>query len=104
MIDAQTGKFLEALETRYQGLPDKSGAVINNDSTDDQVIVEPAAMWRALVDSTELPSGALQDLATARAATAKRELVTVGGIDPARISISFGADLVKSGVQMIVGS
>lgn len=102
MVDAQTGAFLQALQARYEALGIQTDASSDAQSTDDSV--DPPAMWRALVDNTVLPPGALQDLATARAATAKRELVTIGGIDPARISISFGAGLAKSGVQMIVDS
>jgi hypothetical protein len=50
-----------------------------------------------------LPGNALQDLALARAAAAKRELVTVAGVDAARIAISYDAALTTSGVEMLIG-
>ncbi|WP_439106365.1 DUF748 domain-containing protein [Congregibacter sp.] len=102
MIDAQTEAFLRTLEVRYQALP-LSQESEDADSAEESP-VEPEAMWLALIDHTTLPTGVLQDLGTARAATAKRELVTIGGIDPERIAISFDAELVSSGVQMIVDS
>lgn len=102
MIDAQAGPYLQTLKARYEALSQASAAGGDAGPTDEPV--DPATMWQALVQSTALPSGALQDLATKRAAAAKRELVTIGGIDPERISISFSADLTKSSVQMIVDS
>ncbi|WOJ93868.1 DUF748 domain-containing protein [Congregibacter variabilis] len=102
MVEGQTGAFLEALKARYDALGIQGDTGSNEDAVSKSI--DATMMWRALVDNTALPSGALQDLATSRAAAAKRELVTIGGIDPARVSISFGTDLAKSGVQMIVDS
>ncbi|WP_439100987.1 DUF748 domain-containing protein [Congregibacter sp.] len=102
MIDARSDAFLEALTVRYRALSLVSETDGEEGSEDS--VVAPETMWQAVVDQTLLPAGALQDLATARAAAAKRELVTVGGVDPARIAISYDAELNKNGVQMIVDS
>lgn len=102
MIDAAAAQFIEALQSRYSALAVANLTKAQNDSdTEDP---GPTAMWEALIDGTALPVNALQDLATARAAAAKRELVTIGGVDPARVAISFDAKLGKSSVQMIVDS
>lgn len=102
MIDTGAPQFVDVLQTRYRALALAEIAAEQN--TDEQDTVEVAAMWQALVDVTPLSSNALQDLATARAASAKRELVTVGGVDPARVAISFDAELASSSVQMVVES
>ncbi|MFK8041233.1 DUF748 domain-containing protein [Congregibacter sp.] len=101
MIDGQSEAFVNELTSRYEAL-----ALTDSSADDDSedVRVEPAEMWQTLIDQRTLPKVALQDLATERAAIAKRELVTIGGVDPARIAISFDAELTASGVQMIVDS
>ncbi|WOJ96157.1 DUF748 domain-containing protein [Congregibacter brevis] len=101
MIDGQSEAFINELTSRYEAL-----SLTNRSEDDDSedIPVEPATMWQTLIDQRTLPKVALQDLATERAAIAKRELVTIGGVDPARIAISFDAELAASGVQMIVDS
>ncbi|EAQ99422.1 DUF748 domain-containing protein [Congregibacter litoralis] len=102
MIDAQNEAFLKALTLRYEALsiPAETEGAEDSEAAE----VAPDTMWKALIEDTALAAAALQDLATARAAAAKRELVTLGGVDPARIAISYDAELDRNGVQMIVDS
>jgi hypothetical protein len=59
-------------------------------------------MWQALIDTIMLPAAALEDLGIARAAAAKRDLVTLGGVDAARIAISYDTEGGRSAVHMVV--
>jgi len=98
-ITARDSAWAEAVSERYA-----ASFPIDDESADEAT--EEAAMptleeqWRALVEATVLPPSALSDLGTARAAAAKRELVTVGGVDAARIAISYDPAAVLPGVHM----
>lgn len=105
-IEARDTAWAESVAARYAALPPEPGAEPGSEADGAQPPAqeEPSLeeQWRGLIDATELPAGALQDLGTERAATAKRELVTIGGIDAARIAISFSSEETASGVHMEV--
>lgn len=66
--------------------------------------IDSAQQWQALANQEPLLPSALERLATERAATAKRELVTALGVDAARVAISFDDELKQASVQMSVDS
>lgn len=102
------GLSVEALENRNEELLDALQARLNALG----IPMEPAQdetpdielLWARLLETTTLPAGALQNLATERAAATKRELVTIGAIDAARIAIAYDPQLKTSGVKMDVDS
>jgi hypothetical protein len=94
-LAARDGKWQAAIEARYDalGLPPAEGEA---PTIDEQL--------EAVIAAVALPPSAFKDLATARAAAAKRELVTAGAVDAARIAISYDAALLTAGVRMSVDS
>lgn len=91
-ISAQDGAFVSAVDARYGALqlpaPEDGSAVSLEQKLD------------ALRSRIELPPGTLQDLGTSRATAAKRELVTAGGVDAARIAVAYDKSLLVSGAKM----
>ncbi len=103
-IDAITSRneeFHAAITRRFQALPTSA-------STDSEGEAAPLpdleGQRQAVLASIAVPAARLRDLGTERAATAKRELVTVGGIDAARIVISYDETLLVAGVKMELGN
>lgn len=96
-IKARDAAFNEAVAARFATLPGT-----DSDSTGDGERPGLQAMWDALVAAEPLTPSALETLASARAAAAKRELVTAGGIDAARIAISYDRDAATAGIHMRV--
>ena len=107
-LSARDGSWTAAVEARYAALlasnNEETAAAEDGEPTADATPPSLEEQWQTLIEATELPPNALEDLATARAAAAKRELVTIGGIDAARIAIAFSADDATSGVHMEVDS
>jgi hypothetical protein len=97
-LQTRGDEFLAVLQKRYETLNLDNQGVTENEP------VSTEALWAALLDHTALAPDALQQLATARAAAAKRELVSAGAVDAARIAIAYDQDLNSSGVKMEVGS
>lgn len=91
-LEARDAAYLSAIDERYAALglpaPEDGSELTSEDKLD------------ALLADIELPPGALQDLGIQRATAAKRELVTVGGVDAGRIAVSYDAALLTAGVKM----
>jgi hypothetical protein len=98
-IATRDERFRAAILERHAQL---GGGEPDNPQTQGDPDITP--LEDAVVTSLSLPSGALAELATQRAAAAKRELVTANGIDAARIAISFDGELTSAGVNMRVES
>lgn len=93
-LEGETGAYLTAIDARY-------GALELPAPLDDSPISLELKL-EALRSRIELPPGTLQDLGTDRAIEAKRELVTIGGIDAARIAVSYDKSLLITGAKMSV--
>lgn len=97
-VAARDEAFTDEVGQRYRAATSTADSV----EEDAEQAEEPALedQWRSLVRRQELPPSALADLATSRAAAAKRILVTEHGIDAARIAISRDDTLGTAGVRM----
>ena len=93
-VDPENEKLAAAIETRYLALNPPN-------PEQEEALPSVTEQWAALVDSMEVPDSALREMGTSRAAAAKKELVTIGGIDAARIAIAYDQELGVSGVKMI---
>lgn len=102
-LAARDAAWETAISARYAMLAtDATAASAAADPQSEGDAAPPTSdeMWQALIDAVTLPRGTLEDLGSARAAAAKRDLVTIGGIDAARIAISYDAEGERSAVHM----
>jgi hypothetical protein len=93
-IAARSGEYLGAIDARY--------AALALPAPEDGSTVTLETKLESLLSRIELPPGTLQDLGTDRATEAKRELVTVGGVDAARIAVAYDRSLLLAGTKMSV--
>lgn len=84
-LAARDAVWAEAVAARYAPLAPPAGA-----EGEEAALPPPAAQYDAVVDTMALPPRALETLATDRAATVKRYLVTSKGIAADRVAISSG--------------
>lgn len=91
-IAAQSGAYRGEIDSRY--------AALGLAEPEDGAVPDLAAKVATLQSRIELPPGTLQDLGTNRATEAKRELVTVGGVDAARIAVSYDRSLLITSAKM----
>jgi hypothetical protein len=105
-VDARDAAWESAVADRYAALVAvDTTASGDGDGTQGEADLTPPTseeMWRALLAAVEMPPGALEKLGSERAAAAKRDLVTLGGVDAARIAISYDAEGASSAVHMVV--
>jgi len=97
-IAARDTAWAEAIAARYAALP----AVASPEQAADtaEAVADPAAQLEAVLQSIGIEENTLRELASARAAAIKRELVEHGSIAAERIAIS-APDI--SGVDAIAG-
>lgn len=81
-LRSRDADFVKAVEERY-------GALALPESEDGEIEVSLDDMVNELLARIEIPAALLRDLGTQRAIAVKRQLVTVGGIDAERISVSY---------------
>jgi hypothetical protein len=100
-ITARDDAYQAAVNARYAAL-----ALAPDSDSDSQAAETPelAVLEDAVLNALELPRGAMESLATQRAAAAKRSLVNDSGIDAARIAISSDPGETTAGVTMRVDS
>ncbi|MEM9313862.1 MAG: DUF748 domain-containing protein, partial [Pseudomonadota bacterium] len=105
-LESRDERWAEAVSTRFAALGD--GATQAPEEADDDEATQQAmtveGMWEALIAATPLSPDALEALGNERAAEAKRYLVTEGGIDAARIAISYDLVSQDSAAHMEIGS
>lgn len=92
--------FALAVAALYEQTFPEAVAQAGESSDEDAASPNSNEQWLALVNREALSPSVLKDLATARAAATKRELVTVLGVDAARIAISYDDELKQASVQM----
>ncbi|MFT7289393.1 MAG: flagellar motor protein MotB [Halieaceae bacterium] len=98
-IDTRDESLKGWLDQRYQQLGRPLPAASEDEQSLAQNIVAQIAELKELVSLTP---GALPELATARAAAAKRELVNAGAVDAARVAISYDPELRSAGIKMLL--
>lgn len=97
-LAARDDAFVAAINALYsQTFPPAAKAT-------EEAPIDSAQQWQTLANREPLLPSALEQLATERAATAKRELVTTLGVDAARVAISFDDELKQASVKMSVDS
>ncbi|MFK7828428.1 MAG: DUF748 domain-containing protein [Congregibacter sp.] len=101
-IDLRDAGFMAAIGARFNALISSADADSNTEET--LPIPSLEEQLQQLLATIELPPTALRSLGTKRAAAAKRELVNGGGIDAARIAISYDDSLGLPGSKMVVDS
>ena len=92
--------FVLAVAALYEQTFPEAVAQTGEGSDEDAAAPNSDEQWLALVNREALSPSILVDLATARAAATKRELVTMLGVDAARIAISYDDELKQASVQM----
>lgn len=112
-IAAADEAYREKIAARFSELPvsnaDAAGSIESIDTTvvegtSDDSVISLDQQLDGILKVMPLGPGALTDLASERAAAAKRHLVTVGGIDAARVTITYQASGDSAGATMTVDS
>ncbi|MEL7043848.1 MAG: DUF748 domain-containing protein, partial [Pseudomonadota bacterium] len=104
-LESRDERWAEAVRARFAvlGEGDTQAPEDTDDSATEQAM-SVEGMWDALIAATPLSPDALEALGNERAAEAKRHLVTEGGIDAARIAISYDLVSQDSAAHMEIGS